>query len=123
MSEVLDEQVTESTPVAPRKPNRTRKEAAAAEPEKFVSRMLATDKEEDAVFIRLHASEKIPPGGVPFGVNGRQFIMAAEVWYKVPEWLLTTIDNIIGTRPVKDEFDRLTGHREMKVYPYEVWRG
>ena len=49
--------------------------------------------------------------------------MRAEVWYKVPGWLLSTIDNCIVDRPVKDEFDRLIGTRQMKRFPYEIFRG
>jgi len=121
MSEDTQEQAVQ-TPVQPRKP-RARRQVVEQEEPKSINRMIATDDQSDYELIRLHASDAIPPGGQPFGVNGRQFIMTSEVWYKVPSWLLHSIDNIIADKPVKDQFDRLTGTRSMKVYPYEIWRG
>lgn len=121
MSEDTQDQIVQ-TPVQPRKP-RARRQAVEQEEPKSINRMIATDDPNDYELIRFHASDEIPPGGQPFGVNGRQFIMAAEHWYKVPSWLLSSIDNIIADKPVKDQFDRLVSTRSMKLYPYEVWRG
>lgn len=121
MSEDITQSPSESA-VQPRKP-RARKQQVTQEEPKWINRMIATDDADDYEIIKLHSSDAIPPGGIPFGVNGRDFIMTSEVWYKVPSWLLSSIDTIIVPRPVKDEFDRLTGHRDMKAYPYEVWRG
>src|SRR3990167_8364520 len=118
--DMLDKSV--QTTVQPRKP-RARRQAVEQEEPESINRMIATDDQSDYELIRLHASDAIPPGGQPFGVNGRQFIMTSEVWYKVPSWLLSSIDNIIADKPVKDQFDRLTGHRSIKVYPYEIWLG
>lgn len=101
---------------------RRRKQVEVQEPE-FVDRLIATDDKEDYEIIKLNASDKIPSNGHPFGVNGRVFIMAAEVWYRVPSWLLSTIDNIIEEKPVKDDMDRLIGTRRMKRFTYEVFRG
>ena len=110
------------TLIQPRKP-RARKQQVTQDEPQSINRMIATDDADDYEIIKLHSSDAIPPGGIPFGVNGRDFIMTSEVWYKVPSWLLSSLDTIIVPRPVKDEFDRLTGHRDMKAYPYEVWRG
>lgn len=117
-----DTNVEQTSAVVPRKP-RSRKPQASQDEPKWINRMIATDDQDDYEIIRLHSSDAIPPGGIPFGINGRDFIMTSDVWYKVPSFVLSTLDNIIATRPVKDEFDRLVGHREMKAYPYEVWRG
>lgn len=121
MSEDITSQASEAPVVQPRKP-RTRTVHVAEEPES-INRMIATDDKDDYAIIRLHASDHIPPGGIPFGVNGRNFIMTAEVWYKVPAWLLSSIDNIVEDKPIKDDMNRLIGTRPMKKYPYEVWRG
>jgi hypothetical protein len=122
MSDDNNEQIVPQTAVKPRKARARAPRAPQEEPES-INRLMATDDQDDYELIRLHASDAIPPGGQPFGVNGRQFIMAAEHWYKVPAWLPTTIDNIIAEKPIRDEFDRMTGTRPMKVYPYEIWRG
>ncbi len=110
--------------VEPVKPKRARKQVVLAEaPDEFTDLLIKSDDQEDYEFIRLHASDEIAPGGHPFGVNGRFFPMKAEIWYKVPAWLLSTLDNIIVDRPQKDEFDRFVGTRQMKRFPYEVFRG
>ena len=121
MSEDITTQAPETPVVQPRKP-RARQVQAAEEPES-INRLIATDDKDDYAIIRLHASDNIPPGGVPFGVNGRNFIMTSEHWYKVPAWLLSSIDNIIEEKPVKDGADKFVGTRSQKKYPYEVWRG
>lgn len=121
MSDDIQEQPVVE-PVRPRRASR-REQVVAEAPEEFVDMTIATDAKDDVDFIRLHASDEIAPGGHPFGVNGRFFPMRAEVWYKVPSWLLSTIDNCIVDRPQKDEFDRLIGTRQMKRFPYEIFRG
>lgn len=120
MDDIIEQQ--EQTPaVQPRKP-RTRTVVETQEPES-INRMIATDDKDDYLLIRLHASDHIPPGGVPFGVNGRNFIMTSDVWYKVPAWLKSSIDNIVEEKPVKDGADKFIGTRPMKKFPYEIWRG
>lgn len=117
----MEDTNVEQPQVAPRKP-RARAVQQVEEPES-INRLIATDDKDDYAIIRLHTSDEIPPGGVPFGVNGRNFIMTGDVWYKVPSWLLSSIDNIITEKPIKDGADKFIGTRPMKKYPYEVWRG
>ena len=107
--------------VKPRKP-RSRREAAPEVPE-YISLMIAKDDPDDYEIIQLHDNEDIPPPGQFFGVIGRAFNLKSNTWYKVPSWLLSTIDNCIVERPIKDEHLRLIGTRPMKRFPYEVYRG
>jgi hypothetical protein len=106
--------------VQPKAPRRRAK--AEVETPEFIDRMIATDDKDDYEIIRLHASDDVPAQGMPFGVNGRVFLMAAEVWYRVPSWLLSSIDNIVETKPVK-EGDIVKSYRSTKKYPYEIFRG
>lgn len=107
--------------VQPRAPRKRKQVEVEAPP--FVDLLIATDDKDDYEIIKLNASDQIPAGGHPFGVNGRMFIMAAEVWYRVPSWLLPNIDNIIVEKPIKDEADRFVGTRSMKRFTYEIFRG
>jgi hypothetical protein len=128
MSEILDDvSIEDEAPVvrtravkpkAPAKRARVERE----EPE-YVDLLLASDDKEDYEVIQLTDSEEIPPPGQGFGVNGRQFLLRPNVWYRVPSWLLSTIDNCIVERPIRDEYNRLVGFRPMKRFPYETFRG
>ena len=53
----------------------------------------------------------------------RLIILRGDKWYKVPAWLLSSIDNCITEKPQRDEFDRFIGTRPMKRFPYETFRG
>lgn len=119
MSEELIEQ---PVAVKPRKPRSRRAEAEVETPE-FIDLLTAVDDKDDFEIIRLHDNDDIAPGGQPFGVNGRFFVLRPNTWYKVPGWLLSTIDNCIAEKPHTDEHMRLVGFRSMKKYPYETFRG
>lgn len=112
-----------TAPVAPVKPRRASRRVAEVETPEFEDLLIATDDPADYELIRLHTSEEIAPGGHPFGVNGRFFILRGDKWYKVPAWLLSSIDNCITEKPQRDEFDRFIGTRPMKRFPYETFRG
>lgn len=119
MSEEQEQQTTVQ-PVTPRKRRSTR---AAQEAPPFISLMIAKDDQEDFEIISLHDNEDIPPTGQFFGVNGRAFQLRSNTWYKVPSWLLSSIDNCVVDRPVQDDQLRLIGVRPMKRFPYEIFRG
>lgn len=112
-----------TAPITPVKPRRSKARVAEVETPEFEDLLIATDDKDDYEIIRLHSSEDIAPGGHPFGVNGRFFILRGDKWYKVPAWLLSSIDNCITERPQRDEFDRFIGTRPMKRFPYEIFRG
>jgi len=114
----------EVQPVAPVRPRTSkRKSAAPVETPEFQDTLIATDDKEDYELIRMYDNEDMPPTGQPFGVNGRFFVLRSNVWYRVPSWLLSSIDNCVVDRPIKDEADRLVGTRAMKRFPYEIFRG
>lgn len=118
----MSEELELATPaVAPRKP-RSRKPVEVETPE-YVDTLIATDDKDDYEIIRLHDNKDVPPGGQPFGVNGRFFVLRPNVWTRVPGWLLSTVDNCVADMPVTDDDGKLIGTRPMKKYPYEVFRG
>ena len=117
----MSEEQIEQPVVAPRKPRSKRAQVDVEVPQ-FVDLLVATDDKDDYEIIRLHDNDEII-GHHPFGVNGRFFHLQANVWYKVPGWLLSTIDSCVTSRPVLDEYLRVVGHRQMKRFPYETFRG
>ena len=86
----------------------------------YIDLLNATDKASDSAIIKLFQNDDIPPNGQPFGVNGRFFALKADVWYRVPGWLLSTIDNSIYEKPVTDDNNRFVGTRQQPRFPYTV---
>lgn len=86
----------------------------------YINLLNATDKVLDSAIIKLFQNDDIPPNGQPFGVNGRFFALKADVWYRVPGWLLSTIDNSIYEKPVTDDNNRFVGTRPQPRFPYTV---
>lgn len=86
----------------------------------YIDLLNATDKASDSAIIKLFQNDDIPPNGQPFGVNGRFFALKADVWYRVPAWLLSTIDNSIYEKPVTDDNNRFVGTRPQPRFPYTV---
>lgn len=86
----------------------------------YINLLNATDKASDSAIIKLFQNDDIPPNGQPFGVNGRFFALKADVWYRVPGWLLSTIDNSIHEKPVTDDNNRFVGTRPQPRFPYTV---
>lgn len=111
----------------PRKPKA--KAQAGGETEtpsvEYVDTLNATDskKPADVAIIKLFRNADFPPGGQPFGVNGRFFNLQAEVWYRVPRWLLSTIDNCVVDQPVTDDNNRFIGTSQQPRFPYTEHRG
>lgn len=90
---------------------------------KYVDLLTSKDDTDDSEIIKLFQNDEIPPNGQPFGVNGRFFALKANVWYRVPGWLLSTIDNSIHEKPVADDNNRFIGTRPQPRFPYTVHRG
>jgi len=80
------------------------------------------DEDHPPVIMRLHSSDKFPPNGQPFGVNGRFFALKADVWYRVPGFLPLSISDVVEDMPIKDENDRFVGTRAAKRFPYEIFK-
>lgn len=120
MSEdIVDQEASVAAP-KPRAPRSRRVEPEMEEPP-YID--LTNPKDKEYAIISLHDSEDIPPPGQGFGVNGRFFNLRSNTWYKVPAWLLSTINNAIVERPIQDENKRFVGTRPMKRFPYETFRG
>lgn len=121
MSEVIEP----VAPVAAVKPRRAKRVVEEPVMPEYSDLLIATDSkdEDDWVLIRLHDSEDMPPTGQPFGVNGRFFVMGSNRWYRIPEWLLSTIDNCVVSRPIQNDQMQFIGTRNMKRFPYEIYRG
>ena len=117
--ETLQDAPTKVAPVKPRK----RRGAEPAEEPQYIDLLIATDDKDDYEIIMLNDSEEIAPVGQGFGVNGRFFNLRSNTWYRVPSWLLATIDNSIVERPIRDGNNRFVGTRPMKRFPYEKFRG
>lgn len=118
MTDTEVEVPTQVTPVRPR--GRARAEEAVPQ---YFDMCLTAEEKKDTSIISLHDSEDIPPVGQAFGVNGRFFTLRPNAWYRVPTYLLATIDNAIVDRPIKDNNNRFIGTRPMKRFPYELFRG
>lgn len=106
------------TPVKPRK----RRNAEPLDEPQYIDLLIATDDKDDYEIIMLNDGEEIPPVGQGFGVNGRFFNLRSNVWYRVPTWLLSTIDNCVLERPIRDTNNRFVGTRPQKRFPYEKFR-
>lgn len=116
----VDETENQAKPVKPRAPRAKGtqdNESGAAE---YIDLLTSADskKDSDVAIIKLFRNEGFPPGGQPFGVNGRFFSLRAEVWYRVPRWLLATIDNCIVEQPVVDDNSRFIGTTTQPRFPY-----
>lgn len=121
MSEA-ETQTTETAAVQPRAPRARRGRQPAEEPE-YKDWLTAKDDKEDYEIIKLNDNEEMPPTGQFFQVNGRFFILQAEIWHRVPSFLLGVIDHAISDKPVVNEQLQLVGTRSQKRFTYEVFRG
>lgn len=125
MSEA-DTETTATTPAAatpqPRRPNARKRRDPVEEPE-FTDWLTAKDDKDDYEIIKLNDNEEMPPSGQFFQVNGRFFILKAEIWHRVPSFLLGVIDHAVAEKPVIDDQLRLIGTRAQKRFTYEIFRG
>lgn len=121
----MSDDIQDVAPVAPVKPRRAKRAVEEVVMPEYTDLLIATDSkdEDDWVLIKLHDSEDVPPTGQPFGVNGRFFVLRSNGWYRVPEWLLSTINNCVVSRPIQNDQLQFVGTREMKRFPYEIFRG
>lgn len=74
------------------------------------------------VKIMLEDSEKIPPTGQFFGLNGRTWILRAGEEAVVPIGIIDILDNSVELHPIKDGANRVVGWRNRHRFPYKVIR-
>ena len=76
----------------------------------------------DRVRIVLEDSDKIPPTGQYFGLNGKGFILRAGEAADVPRGIVDILDNAVESAPIKDGSDRIVGSRNRHRFPYRILR-
>ena len=80
------------------------------------------EKKSDYVKIMLEDTDKIPPTGQFFGVNGRTFMLRAGEEARVPQGIIDILDNAVEMHPIKDGLNRVVGYRNRHRFPYRVIR-
>lgn len=74
------------------------------------------------VRIVLEDSDRIPPTGQYFGINGKGFMLRAGEAANVPSGIIDILDNAIETHPIRDANHRVVGYRNRHRFPYRVLR-
>lgn len=123
MSEAESQTQTAAPLVQANKPNPRKGRRAAAEEPEYQDWLTSKDDKDDYEIIKLNDNDEMPPTGQFFQVNGRFFILKAEMWHRVPSFLLSMIDEAITEKPVTNENNQLVGTRPQKRFTYEVFRG
>jgi hypothetical protein len=79
-------------------------------------------KRQEFVKIVLEDSDKIPPTGQFFGLNGRTWMLRAGEEARVPIGIIDILDNAVEAHPIKDGSNRVVGYRNRHRFPYRVIR-
>ena len=77
-------------------------------------------KKSDFVTIVLEDSERIPPTGQFFGINGKSFMLRAGEEARVPRGIVDILDNAIESHPVKNHANQVVGSRNRHRFPYRI---
>ena len=83
---------------------------------------VSTPKKSDYIKIMLEDTDKIPPTGQFFGINGKTFMLRAGEEARVPIGIIDILDNAVESHPVKDGSNRVVGNRNRHRFPYRVIR-
>ncbi len=75
-------------------------------------------KRPDYVRIMLEDTDRIPPTGQFFGINGKTYMLRAGEEANVPIGIIDILENAIESHPVKDGLNRVVGSRSRMRFPY-----
>ena len=76
----------------------------------------------DYVKIVLEDSERIPPTGQYFGVNGKSYMLRAGEEARCPRGIIDVLDNAIETHSIQNSMGQIVGSRNRHRFPYRVIR-
>lgn len=79
-------------------------------------------KKTDRVMVMLEDTDRIPPTGQFFGINGQSFMLRAGEAALVPRGIIDILDNAIESHPIKDGANRVVGSRNRHRFPYRIIR-
>jgi hypothetical protein len=74
------------------------------------------------VRIMLEDSDKIPPTGQFFGLNGAGFMLRAGEEADVPTGIIEILDNAVESHAIKNGSNQVVGYRNRHRFPYRVIR-
>lgn len=77
-------------------------------------------KEKDYVKIMLEDTDRIPPTGQFFGINGKCYMLRAGEEAMVPRGIIDILKNAVESHPVKDGLNRVVGQRSRMRFPYRL---
>lgn len=75
---------------------------------------------EKRVKIILEENDQIPPTGQFFGVQGKGYILRPGEVAEVPLSIINILNCAVGSVPVMDGGQRVTGYRDRLRFPYRV---
>jgi hypothetical protein len=80
--------------------------------------------QEDRIVIILEASDKIPPTGQFFGLDGVGYMLKAGMEAAVPKGIVDILNHAITSVPIVDTNDanRVVGYQDQLRFPYRVIR-
>lgn len=74
------------------------------------------------VRIMLEDTERIPPTGQFFGVNGASYMLRAGEPALVPRGIVDILDNAVESHPIKNSANQIVGSRNRHRFPYRILR-
>lgn len=75
-------------------------------------------KEKPYVRIMLEDTDRIPPTGQFFGINGKTYMLRAGEEANVPIGIIDILKNAVESHPIKDGLNRVVGQRSRMRFPY-----
>lgn len=77
-------------------------------------------KSKDYIKIMLEDTDRIPPTGQFFGINGKTYMLRAGEEAMVPIGIIDILKNAIESHPVKDGLNRVVSQRSRMRFPFRV---